>query len=65
VSRQIKSLERTLGISLFARNNREVRLTPESKEFLDGLTEAFRQIDKSTSDFLDSRRDKPLRVMCS
>jgi len=65
VSRQIKSLEQTLGISLFARNNREVRLTPESKQFLDGLTEAFRRIDKSTADFLDSRRDKPLRIMCS
>src|SRR5205814_5386849 len=65
VSRQIKSLEEKLGISLFERNNREVRLTPESQEFLDGLTEAFRRIDKSTSDLLDSRRDKPLRIMCS
>lgn len=65
VSLQIKALEETLGISLFARNNREVRLTPESKEYLDGLTEAFRKIDKSTSDLLDSRREKPLRIMCS
>lgn len=65
VSRQIKALEETLGISLFARNNREVRLTPESKEYLDGLTEAFRRIDKSTSDLLDSRRERPLRIMCS
>ena len=28
VSRQIKLLEETLGIPLFIRNNREVRLTP-------------------------------------
>ena len=65
VSRQIKALEEKLGICLFARNNREVRLTPDSKEYLDSLTEAFRRIDKSTSDLLDSRREKPLRIMCS
>ena len=50
VSRQIKALEEKLGVTLFARNNREVRLTPDSKEYLDSLTEAFRRIDKSTSD---------------
>ena len=65
VSRQIKTLEEKLGVSLFARNNREVRLTPDSKQYLDCLTEAFRRIDKSTSDLLDSRREKPLRIMCS
>ena len=65
VSRQIKALEEKLGVSLFARNNREVRLTPDSKQYLDSLTEAFRRIDKSTSDLLDSRREKPLRIMCS
>ena len=65
VSRQIKALEEKLGVTLFARNNREVRLTPDSKEYLDSLTEAFRRIDKSTSDLLDSRREKPLRIMCS
>jgi LysR family glycine cleavage system transcriptional activator len=65
ISRQIKSLEETLGVSLFERSNREVRLTAESKDYLEGLTEAFRRIDKSTSDFLDTRREKPLRIMCS
>jgi LysR family glycine cleavage system transcriptional activator len=65
VSRQIKALEEKLGMPLFARNNREVRLTPDSKEYLASLTEAFRRIDQSTSDLLDSRREKPLRIMCS
>ena len=40
VSRQIKALEEKLGVSLFARNNREVRLTPDSKQYLECLTEA-------------------------
>ncbi len=65
VSRQIKALEDALGIPLFIRSNREVTLTPESKAYLDGLTEAFRRIDASTADFRDARREKPLRIMCS
>jgi LysR family glycine cleavage system transcriptional activator len=65
ISRQIKSLEETLGVPLFARNNREVRLTAESEDYLEGITEAFRRIDRSTSGLVDARRDKPLRIMCS
>ena len=39
VSRQIKALEDALGIPLFVRSNREVTLTPESKAYLDSLTD--------------------------
>jgi LysR family glycine cleavage system transcriptional activator len=65
VSRQIKLLEATLGIPLFIRNNREVRLTPESALYLNSLTESFRRMDAATGSLRDARRDRPLRIMCS
>ena len=65
VSRQIKLLEETLGIPLFIRNNREVRLTPESALYLTTLTESFRRMDAATGSLRDARRDRPLRIMCS
>jgi LysR family glycine cleavage system transcriptional activator len=65
VSRQIKLLEETLGIPLFIRNNREVRLTPESALYLNALTESFRRMDTATGSLRDARRDRPLRIMCS
>lgn len=45
VSRQIKLLEATLGLQLFVRHNREVRLTAESAMYLNALTDAFRRLD--------------------
>ena len=65
ISRQIKSLEESMGTPLFVRNNRELRLTPEAQILLENLTEAFRRIDKSVTDFHAARREQPLRIMCS
>lgn len=60
VSRQIRSLEDTLGFPLFERNHRDVRLTPESKAYVDALTDSFRQMERSTRRLLESRRQQPL-----
>lgn len=65
VSRQIKLLETRLGVQLFARNNREIRLTAESAVVLDSLTDAFRRLDAAAGKLRDSGRQRPLRIMCS
>jgi LysR family glycine cleavage system transcriptional activator len=65
ISRQIKSLEATLGMQLFARGHREVRLTAESALYLASLSDAFKRIEAATARLYDSRRERPLRIMCS
>lgn len=47
VSRQIKELETQLGIMLFERIHRGVRLTPQGQRLLGALTQAFDGIDEA------------------
>jgi LysR family glycine cleavage system transcriptional activator len=65
VSRQIALLEATLGMPLFIRGNREIRLTAGGIQYLASLTEALRRIDLATRQITETRRGRPLRVMCS
>ena len=44
VSRQVKALERTLGVRLFAGPKHRLQLTPAGRDLLPALTEAFDQI---------------------
>jgi len=44
VSRQVKALERTLGVRLFTGPKHRLQLTPAGRELLPALTEAFDQI---------------------
>lgn len=44
VSQQIKALEQSLGLSLFIREHRSIRLTPEAKQLLPFLKDAFATI---------------------
>jgi len=45
VSQQIKQLEDRLGLTLFERHNREIRLTRDGQRLLQPVDGAFRQID--------------------
>ncbi len=45
VSQQIKQLEERLGLILFERHNREIRLTRDGQRLLQPVDGAFRQID--------------------
>jgi LysR family glycine cleavage system transcriptional activator len=65
ISRHIRALESALGIPLFIRNNRDVRLTRESEAYRDVLSDAFRRINAGTDSLLNTRRDGPLRITCS
>jgi LysR family transcriptional regulator, glycine cleavage system transcriptional activator len=65
VSRQIKFLEESLGISLFDRTNRELRLTEAGKQYLITLSELFERLDKTTKRLLDTQREQQLHIYCS
>lgn len=59
VSRQIFNLEAELGVSLFIREGRNVRLTPIGKIFLEHMIEAMQVIDsakREVEEFLDPER---------
>jgi LysR family transcriptional regulator, glycine cleavage system transcriptional activator len=65
ISRQIKTLEIALGHNLFVRNNRDVKLTAESRVLSAALAEAFRNIDAAAGAFIETKSGNPLRVVCS
>jgi LysR family glycine cleavage system transcriptional activator len=48
ISHQIKALEATLGVQLFVRRNRTLRLTDAGQSYLPALTGAFDAIDAAT-----------------
>jgi len=64
ISRQIKLLEDILGVELFERTNRDLRITDETKLYAATLTEVFDRIDAATQRLLNARRERPLHVHC-
>jgi LysR family glycine cleavage system transcriptional activator len=64
ISRQIRNLEIILGVSLFTRNFREVKLTPEGEVYCQALTEAFAQIQRVTRRLVDSHKEHHLHIHC-
>lgn len=59
VSRQISNLEEELGVSLFIREGRNVKLTPIGEMFLKHMEQAVKLIDDATSEveeFLDPEK---------
>ncbi|WP_043930680.1 LysR substrate-binding domain-containing protein [Bacillus sp. EB01] len=59
VSRQIVNLEAELGVDLFIREGRNVKLTPIGKTFLEHMEEAMKVIDNATrevQEYLDPER---------
>jgi LysR family glycine cleavage system transcriptional activator len=64
VSQQVKSLERRLGVALFARGNREIHLTPAGTSLLVPIATGFEQIETALEGFEARRRQRmmPLRI---
>lgn len=59
VSRQINHLEEELGVKLFIREGRSVRLTPIGKRFLEQMEQAMKLIDnakREIEEYLDPER---------
>ena len=54
LSRIIQGMEETLGISLFIRSSKGVRLTPEGKRFVDKAQAVLADIDDLEKMFADS-----------
>ena len=62
VSRQIRTLEENLGVPLFRRGHRKVRLTADGERLLPVLSEAFRNIEKTVARLREPERDVKLKV---
>ncbi|NBB69080.1 MAG: LysR family transcriptional regulator [Alphaproteobacteria bacterium] len=62
VSRQIRTLEEDLGVPLFRRVHRKVRLTADGDRLLPVLTQAFRDIEKTVARLRQPERDVKLKV---
>jgi len=68
VSRHIRSLEQSLGVTLFERGFRQVQLTEKATHYARRLTEAFRSIAESTDEISAGgagRRRRQKRVTLS
>ncbi|QCP50319.1 LysR family transcriptional regulator [Trinickia violacea] len=61
ISRQVKSLEETLGLTLLVRSAQSSNPTPEGARLADGLSTAFNLIDAS----IEQLKPEPLTLSCS
>jgi LysR family transcriptional regulator, glycine cleavage system transcriptional activator len=62
VSQQVKSLEASLGVTLFRRFPRGLLLTTQGETYLPMISNAFRAISEATDTVAPVRRDRELRV---
>lgn len=62
VSRQVRTLEKYLGVDLFERHHRSVRLTRAGKSFHADLRAGFEQIEAATGRLMANRSRKTLIV---
>lgn len=65
VSRQIKLLEEFLGVELFERTNRDLRIADASRTYVTALTDVFERIDSATKRLLNARRERSLHIHCT
>jgi LysR family glycine cleavage system transcriptional activator len=62
VSRQIRNLEQRLGVTLFARVDRGVRLTPVGEHYFQVVSESLLRIARATTDVALGREGGPITV---
>jgi LysR family glycine cleavage system transcriptional activator len=65
VSQQIKALEERLGVSLFERQNRALRLTVVGERLLAELADAFGRIESALETVTQARMDRHARLVVS
>src|SRR5476651_1200031 len=64
VSRQVRQLEEDLGVLLFDRRNRRVRLTPAGQTLLDATVDAFTRVRDAVAAVRSVSNPVPLVVSC-
>jgi LysR family glycine cleavage system transcriptional activator len=62
VSRHVANLEEHLGLQLFQRNGREIKLTQDGAEYASVIWTAFNQLEDATQALVKRRQGRPLRI---
>lgn len=62
ISRHVRALEEDLGVRLFERRNRAVRLTSDGRKLMDAVSMALSHVSLVTQDIRQQRGSGPLRV---
>ena len=62
ISKQIRALERDLGVGLFSRTHRAVQLTPEGREYLHTVVTALAHIQHATREIRSEPAGGRLRI---
>lgn len=65
ISRQMKLLEDFLGIQLFERTGRDLRISNEGGDYVRALGDVFQQIEHATKRLISSHHDRSLRIHCA
>ena len=66
VSRQIRELEQSLGVLLFERRPRQIRLTEEGEGYFKAMRSAFRMMREATDELLArARSPATLSISCT
>ncbi|MGH1539848.1 MAG: LysR family transcriptional regulator [Arenicella sp.] len=62
VSQQVKALEASLGVELFRRLPRGLLLTTEGEDYLQPISDAFRQISRATDEVSTTLKSREFRL---
>ncbi len=64
VSRHIAILEEALGVVLFKRDNRQIRLTRLGAAYFRAISSAFRDMETASQEITSRAKNDPLRIWC-
>lgn len=65
ISRQIKALEETFGLTLFERKGGALVATSACLDYIRALSDAFQRVENATGKLLNFDRERELNVSCS